>query len=53
MVNLVVIFQQLVKQVVEKSNFLEKLGINNFFGNLAKTEWISGIDIDEKRKTKI
>ena len=38
---------------MEKSNFLEKLGINNFFGNLAKTEWISGIDIDEKRKVKI
>ena len=36
-----------------KTTFLEKLGINNFFGNLAKTEWISGIDIDEKRKVKI
>ena len=36
-----------------KTTFLEKLGINNFFGNLAKTEWISGIDTDEKREVKI
>ena len=33
----------------EKTTFLEKLGINSFFGNLVKTEWISGIDVDEKR----
>ena len=33
--------------------FLEKFGINNFFGNLVKTEWISRIDIDEKREAKI
>ena len=33
-----------------KTTFLEKLGSNNFFGKLAKTEWISGIDIDEKGK---
>ena len=36
-----------------KATFLEKLGINNFFGNLVKPEWISGIDNDEKRETKI
>ena len=36
-----------------KTTFLEKLGINNFFGNFVKTEWISGIDNDEKRETKI
>ena len=36
-----------------KITFLEKLGINNFFGNLVKTEWISRIDIDEKREAKI
>ena len=36
-----------------KTTFLEKLGINNFFGNLVKTEWISGIDNDEKREAKI
>ena len=33
--------------------FLEKLGINNFFRNLVKTEWISVMDIDEKRGAKI
>ena len=37
----------------EKNTFIEKLGINNFFWNLVKTEWISGIDIDEKRQAKI
>ena len=36
-----------------KTTFLEKLGIHNLFGNLVKTEWISGIDIVEKRKAKI
>ena len=36
-----------------KATFLEKLGRNIFFGNLVKTEWISGIDIDEKREAKI
>ena len=29
-----------------KTTFLEKLGINNFFGDIVKTEWISGIDIN-------
>ena len=36
-----------------KTTFLEKLGINKFFGNLAKTEWISRIDINKKREAKI
>ena len=36
-----------------KTTFLEKLGLNNFFGNIIKTEWISGIDIDKKREVKI
>ena len=35
-----------------KTTFLEKLGINKFFGNLVKTEWISRIDIDKKREAK-
>ena len=34
------------------TTFLEKLGINKFFGNLVITEWISGIDIDKKREAK-
>ena len=36
-----------------KTTFLVKLGINKYFGNLVKTEWISGIDIDKKREAKI
>ena len=35
-----------------KTAFLEKLGLNNFFGNIIKTEWISGIDIDKKERPK-
>ena len=33
-----------------KTTFLEKLGLNNFFGNIIKTEWISGIEIDKKKR---
>ena len=36
-----------------KTTFLEKLGIHDLLGNLVKTQWISGTDIDEKRKAKI
>ena len=36
-----------------KTTFLEKLGVNNFFGNIKKTEWISGIDIDKQREAEI
>ena len=36
-----------------KTTFLEKLGLNNFFGNIIKTELISAIDIDKKREAKI
>ena len=35
-----------------KTTFLEKLGLNKFFGELLKTEWISGIDINKKGKQK-
>ena len=41
------------KTACGKTTFLEKLGINNFFGNLVKTEWISVMDIDDKREAKI
>ena len=37
----------------EKTTFLEKLGLNSFFGKIVKTQWISGIDIDKKRETEI
>ena len=36
-----------------KTTFLEKLEVNNFFGNTKKTDWISGIDIDKQRKAEI
>ena len=36
-----------------KTTFLEKLGLNNFFGNIIRTEWISGIDTDNKREAEI
>ena len=36
-----------------KTIFLDKLGLNNFFCNIIKTEWISGNDIDKKRQAKI
>ena len=36
-----------------KTTFFEKLGLNNFFGDITKTEWINGIDIDKQRKAEI
>ena len=36
-----------------KTTFLEKLAINKFFGNIIKTEWISGIEIDKVREAEI
>ena len=36
-----------------KTTFLEKLGLNKFFGDIIKTEWISGIDIDKQEKLKL
>ena len=36
-----------------KTTFLEKLGVNNFFGNIKKTEWISGIDADKQKEAEI
>ena len=36
-----------------KTTFFQKLDLNKFFGDIIKTEWISGIDIDKKREAKI
>ena len=36
-----------------KTTFLEKLGLNKLFGNILKTEQISGIDTDKKREAEI
>ena len=36
-----------------KTTFLEKLGLNNFFGDILKTEWISSFEIDKQREAEI
>ena len=36
-----------------KTTFIKKLGLNNFFGTIVKTEWVSGIAIDKKREAEI
>ena len=36
-----------------KTTFIEKLGLNNFFGDIVKTEWVSGKNIDKKREDEI
>ena len=36
-----------------KTTFLEKLAINKFFGDIIKTEWVSGIEIDSAREAEI
>ena len=35
----------------DKTTFIEKLGLNNFFGNIVKTEWVSGIAINQKKRS--
>ena len=37
----------------EKAHFLQKLGLNKFFDKLIKTEWVTGIEIDEQREAEI
>ena len=36
-----------------KITFPEKLGLNNFFDHIIKTEWISRIDTDKQREAEI
>ena len=36
-----------------KTKFIEKLGLYNFFGDIIKTEWVSGKNIDKKRESEI
>ena len=36
-----------------KTHFLQKLAVNNFFGKLIKTEWVSGLDINKRREAEI
>ena len=39
--------------VFTKMLFFMQCGIDNFFGKIVKTEWVNGIDIDEKREVEI
>ena len=36
-----------------KTTFLEKPAINKFFGDIIKTDWVSGIEIDSAREAEI
>ena len=36
-----------------KTTFMQKLAQHNFFGNLKKAEWISGISLTKKREAEI
>ena len=35
-----------------KTYFLQKLALNNFFGKILKTEWLSGIEISKSREAE-
>ena len=36
-----------------KTTFVQKLALNNFFGNLKKVKWVSGIRLSQKREAEI
>ena len=36
-----------------KTTFVQKLALNNFFGNLKKVKWVSGIRLSKKREAEI
>ena len=36
-----------------KTTFVQKLALNNFFGNLKKVKWVSGIRLSKRREAKI
>ena len=35
-----------------KTHFVQKLGLNNFFGKIVKTEWVSSIQLSKSREAK-
>ena len=41
------------KTACRKTNFLQKLRLNKFFGKLVKTEWVTCIETDEQREAEI
>ena len=36
-----------------KTYFMQKLAINNFFGDIVKAEWVSSIELNPRRDTEI
>ena len=36
-----------------KTTFVEKLALNNFFGDLKKVKWVSGIRLSQRREAEI
>ena len=36
-----------------KTTFVQKLALNNFFGDLKKVKWVSGIRFSQKREAEI
>ena len=38
---------------MRKTHFVQKLAVNEFFGKIVKTEWVTGIETDEQREAKI
>ena len=36
-----------------KTDFLQKLTLNTFFGELVKTEWVTEIKIDDQREAEV
>ena len=36
-----------------KTHFVQKLGLNNFFGRIVKTEWVSSIPLSKSREAEI
>ena len=38
---------------MRKNIFSSEIGLNKVFGKLVKTEWVTGIEIDEQREAEI
>ena len=41
------------KKGCRKSHFVQKLGLNNFFGRIVKTEWVLSIPLSKSREVEI
>ena len=36
-----------------KTHFVQKVSLNEFFGKIVKSEWVTGIETDEQREVEI